>query len=271
MNQSHLQNSGEIIFTVVVAAFVFVMLVGFIVVFILFYQRKRSAHMQEITAVKTKFHETLLQAKLEVKEQALQHIAYELHDNLGQVASLIKIHLNTLQFEGDATAKQKIEDTKDLVRLLITDLKSLSISLNSDHVVQHGIVAALENEVRRLNKIGQFEITLEKQNTVPILDTNTAIILYRMVQEILNNSIKHSNAKRVNIVLRAIENLFTLVYKDDGVGFEMEEKIKSGGSGLTTLQNRSKSINATLTIQSAPETGTIISIELPSYATGQPH
>src|SRR6185369_2788812 len=103
--------NDEVIFTIVVTAFILISLVGFIVTFILFYQKRRVSHINEITSVTAKFQETLLQSQLEIKEQTLKHIAYELHDNLGQIASLIKINLNTLRLEDSENSAKKIEET----------------------------------------------------------------------------------------------------------------------------------------------------------------
>ncbi len=223
MNQNPTQNNEEVVFAILIAAFVLILLVSFIVVFILYYQKRRHAHVNEMNSVKIKFQQTLLESQLEIKEQTLQHIARELHDNLGQVASLIKINLNTLQLD-DKKAIQKVEDTKELVRELISDLKSLTMSLNGDRVSQLGIAKCLEMEVERLNKTGLFEASLDQQGALPLIDANTTIILYRMVQEIINNAVKHSNAKHINISLVASENLLNLVCRDDGKGFEVEKK-----------------------------------------------
>ena len=230
-----------------------------IVVFVLQYQKKHRSHLLQ----KKMLLQTLLQSQLEIKEQTLQHIAHELHDNLGQVASLIKINLNTLQLGDKEKAEQKIEDTKDLVRDLIADLKTLSTSLNGDRVVQLGIARGLKSEVERLNRIGYFEASLTEKGNTPELEANRTTILYRMVQEVLNNIVKHSGARRINISLNTVENILTLVCSDDGVGFNYSEKIASGGSGLLNLQNRAKLINARLLINSEPGNGTTISIELP--------
>jgi two-component system NarL family sensor kinase len=262
MNQSRTQNSEEIVFAVLIAAFVLILLVSFIVVFILYYQKRRNAYVSEMDSIKTKFQQTLLESQLEIKEQTLQQVARELHDNLGQVASLIKINLNTLQLD-DAKAIQKVEDTKELVRDMITDLKLLTISLNADRVSQLGISRCLELEVERLNKTGLFEAFLEQEGPIPTIDANTTIILYRMVQEIINNSVKHSAAKQIKISLATVENLLILVCRDDGTGFDEAEKIKSGGSGLTNLRNRARLIKAKFSIQSSRENGTSVTIELP--------
>ncbi len=221
------------------------------------------AHIAEMNSVTTKFQQTLLQSQLEIKEQTLRHLAYELHDNLGQVASLIKINLNTLQLDDRAKATQKIEDTKELTRQLITDIKSISVSLNGDLIAKIGLLKGIENEIEKLTKTGEFITELKTEGTPVVLNENTTIILYRMTQEIINNIVKHSGARHINFFISSSENLFTLVIHDDGVGFSLNEKLSSGGSGLHNLKSRAELIHAQFTIQSAPGEGTKICIELP--------
>lgn len=247
---------------IVTGIIVTLLFVAFIVSFLLLNQKRHFLYLKEKQEARNKFEEMLLQSQLEIKEQTLQHIANELHDNLGQIASLIKINLNTLQLQGPDAA-QKVEDTKELVRLLITDLKFLSLNLNSERISQLGIAIALENEVERLKKTGQFETQFLQEGVIPTLDPNTTVILFRMAQEIINNTVKHSSANQVIISLKAIGNLFKLSFHDNGLGFNKEEKIRSGGSGLMNLQKRAKLIHAKIFIESNPGIGTTISIELP--------
>jgi len=253
----------DIVISIIAGSLLFFLLCVFIVAFSALYLRKKQQYKIEKQQLQSQFSQTLLQSQLEIKEQTLQHIGYELHDNLGQVASLIKINLHTIQLDDAVKARQRIEDTKELVRQLITDLKSLSVSLNSDRAAEQGIEKSLETEQERLNKTGQFEVLLEKEGSIPVLDANTTIILYRMAQEILNNMVKHSGAKNIRILLRSEQKSLALIFIDDGVGFDLEEKIKSGGAGLLNLQSRAKILNAQLSIQSVPEKGTTISIQMP--------
>jgi hypothetical protein len=242
----------KLYYIIIVGSFVFFLLTFFIVYLSIVQNQKKTFYKQELS-----------KAQLEIKEQTLKHIAFELHDNLGQIASLIKINLNTLQLDDAEKAAEKIEATKELTRQLITDLKSLSISLNSDRISQLGLVKGLHDEAERLNRTGLFTAVLEITEPIPLLPENSTIILYRMVQEVLNNMVKHSQATQVFISLQVVENLFTLVIRDNGVGFNPEDKMKSGGSGLLNLQSRARLIQATFSIQSSPGEGTRISIALP--------
>lgn len=240
------------------------LLLGFFIIFLsVIYTRRQVKNRKEKMRMQSEFSSALLQTQLEIKEQTLQQISTELHDNLGQIASLIKINLNTIQLSDPAKTEEKIEDTKDLTRRLITDLKSLSLSLGSENIIRAGLEKSIQAEVERLNKIGHFTAIFSQEGIPVLLDKDKAVILYRMVQESLNNIIKHSNAKNIHVLLKGEEKLFTLAVNDNGTGFNVNEKMSNGGSGLHNLHNRAKLIGAQLSIQSSPEAGTIITIGLP--------
>lgn len=236
----------------------------FILLLSILYSRRQSRNRIEKRLMEQHFSQTLLQSQLEIQEQTLQHISHELHDNLGQVASLIKINLNTISLNDREKAEERLEDTRELTRQLIADLKGLSVSLGGQRIAQLGLGRALEIEVQRLNKTGAFEATYAQDGVVPKLDSDKATILYRMAQECINNMVKHSQATKVEVNLKSDENLITLVLSDNGVGFELEEQLQSNGAGLKNLHNRAQLINASLSIASTPGKGTYISIQLKS-------
>ncbi len=249
----------EIYYAVIITSvFVFV-LIGIIIYALLLYLKRKRNHLVD----KAVFKQTLLSSQLEIREQTLRYIGKELHDNLGQVASLIKINLNTLQLTDLQKATEKIENTKDLTRQLIADIKSLSVSLGGDRIIQKGLIKAVEIEVDRLNKIGQFVASFSVQDAIPFIDNDTSVILFRMVQEVLNNMVKHSNAKHIDVTAGITGNLFILALNDDGDGFEIKEEMNSGGAGLQNLYNRAGLIKAQLGINSTLNKGTHISIALP--------
>ena len=246
----------------IITIFLLVIATG-IIMLVLVYQKRQVQYLSEKEQLKVQFEKELFQSQIEIQEQTLRHISRELHDNLGQVASLIKINLNTLQLADTEKASEKIEDTKHLTRQLIADIKALSVSMGSDRIVQTGLAKAIETEVERLNKTGEFTATYGLQGAMPAIDNDKAVILYRMAQEVLNNIIKHSKAKQINVLLQVSKNLFTLAFSDDGVGFNAAEKLNSSGAGLRNLTSRALLINAQLTIRSTAENGTNITIELP--------
>ena len=257
--------------TIVAVAVVFIFFVLLLLLRIVVkYQRNNFRHFLEKQQIEAEFSQTLLQSELETKEQTMQQIARELHDNIGQLASLIKLNLHTLKFDDKSDSVQKVEDTKELVRQLILDVTSISTSLNNERVSKLGIITALENEVDRLNKTGIFLARLEQVGPSPTLEGNTIVILYRMAQEIINNIVKHSKAKQVVVSLKTTNTSFELAFSDDGEGYDVPWAMKSGGSGLTNLQSRAKLIQARVMINSTPGNGSSTSIELP-ITLPEPH
>lgn len=250
-------------YSIILFSFFVLLLITIILIAAILYHNRRKKYLQETALLRSQFSQTLLQSQIEIKEQTLQYISRELHDNLGQIASLIKINLNTLQLHDSIKANEKIEDTKDLTRQLIADIKSLSVSMGNDRILQTGLANAIKAEVDRLNRTGEFTATFTISGTMNVIDNDKSVILFRMAQEVLNNMVKHSRATQLTINLSFTEKLFTLALSDNGIGFNVEEKLRSLGAGLRNLTARAILINATLHIKSLSGNGTTITIELP--------
>jgi len=250
---------------IVVTIIVLLIAVVFIFMLVSFANKRKRSFMQEKQNLQLLFNEQLLQSQLETQEQTLQLISTELHDNLGALASLIKINLLTIPSDNSTKAAQKLEDTTDLTRQLIADIKSLSVSLSSDRISRKGFYQSLATEVDRINKTGQFNATLSLGEKLPELNNDTAIILYRMVQEVLNNMVKHSKAQDISVELCYKNSCFNVRISDNGIGFNVNEKIQDGdGAGLYNLQKRAGMIGALFSITSSAGKGTSVSIELPA-------
>lgn len=247
--------------TGVIAAY-FLLLLVFVLILFLVVRYRRKKKENELLA--EQYKQALLQAELEIKEQTLLYLGQELHDNLGQIASLIKINLNTLPAIPITGVSEKIEATKDLVRQLILDIKQLSLSLNSDRITRTDFRTLLQNEIDKLNRTGIWQAELMISGEPPVIEENQTLILLRMTQEVLNNMIKHSEGNMVTIHLTSYETHITLAFKDNGKGFDPELAKKSTGSGLLNLERRAKLINADFKIESQPGAGSLFVIQLPS-------
>ncbi|MBL6447928.1 hypothetical protein JMN32_16550 [Fulvivirga sp. 29W222] len=254
---------SDIVIAITAGSLLLFLLCTFIVAFTLVFVRKRQQHKIEKQQIKEQFSKNLLEAQLEIREETLRHIGYELHDNLGQIASLIKINLNIIDLDAREKAEEKLGETRNLIRKLIADIKELSISLNSDRVVSTGLFKGLKGEVERIKKLGLHEVTFDcdVKNIEP--NPHKTIILFRMSQEILNNALKHSNATSISVWAEVSDDFLTLIFKDNGVGFNVDKAVNHGGSGLLNLKTRAKLIHATLKVNSTAHTGTEIIINVP--------
>lgn len=257
-----MQTSNEILIVVITGSFIVLVMAIFIVISLFLYQQRHYRHVKEKEQLSAEFAQTLLQSQIEIQEQTLSYVGKELHDNLGHTASLIKINLNTIGDLHERHIIQKIENAIELTRQLITDIKVLSMNLSGDRVNEKGFIAAVKNDIKRIGDAGIFDILLEIDDNFPAIAPDKAVILYRMVQEILNNIIKHSAAKKIHITFYHGEKNAILELRDDGIGFDNELLVNGKGAGLLNLQSRARLINAIVDIQTKKGEGTVVTIEL---------
>jgi signal transduction histidine kinase len=240
---------------------------GVIISFVFLYQRKRYHHRQEVIELQETFTKEMLHSKNEIQEQTLRQIAAEIHDNFNPTLSVINLNLADVIKVVDDPVKGAVSYTKDIVKQLIADMRALSNSLNSDHVSRIGFTRSLQKFVDHLRKPGIFTINFQKTGEEYRLSTDKEIILLRMCQEILNNIVKHADAKKIDINITYGILSFKIEIKDDGKGFDVAavsaDPDKQDSNGLRNLRNRAEVINAELIINSQPGEGTTIIIDLP--------
>lgn len=259
-----MQNGTEKIVVLVVLGSLFT--IGLTLFATAFFQRRLRRQLQSV-AMREAYQQELLRSQLEVQEQAIQTVGRALHDNLGQVLSLIKINLNTLTNSLDQPASEKLLRTKDLVNQAIADVRSLSKSLTADNRLGAGLAAAIGQELDAVRKTGVVETAFYQRGDEQRLDPQQKLILFRIVQESLQNALKHAQAKNITVSLDYSAGGLTLTVADDGVGFDPEKIApQSGGehgSGLANIQNRARLIGAEATIRSAVGRGTTTTLILP--------
>jgi signal transduction histidine kinase len=254
----------EAVIGVLVIIILLTIAAAFIAVLTAHASRKAQLFAREKENLALHYNEQVLKSQVEIQEQTLQQVSRELHDNIGQIASLIKINLFTIDMADQQQALVKIENTRDLTRQLIADLRAVSASLNSDQVMQSGIAGMLEQEAEKLNKTGVYKASFSQNAAIPQLPDDHLLILYRMSQEIINNIIKHSGATHIGISVDNGEKGCIIRFTDDGKGFDVAAARNSGGAGLQNLQKRAAMINAGLMINSDAGRGTVTIISLPA-------
>lgn len=247
----------DIITTIVTGTLLFGLLSVFIIYFILLYRKSQTKLYFE----RERRKQELLRAEVEIKEQTLVNVSREIHDNLGQAAALVKINLNLVSKNISAEDQQKVEESIDLMKKLIGDMRSLSASLNGDTIRRKGIVAMLEQDVERINKLGYVEVKFYHPAEKITLDADQLVILYRMIQELFTNTLKYAKAKQIMLKLEETKENVMVTYTDDGIGFDFQEALNKG-SGLTNIHDRCQLIGGELTFQSEENIGVQVHISL---------
>jgi len=235
-----------------------ILFVASILVLFRAYQVRKIKHIKE----RQFLQHALLKTQIEIQEQTLKTISQEIHDNVGQVLSLAKLNLNTLNMEG-GNKEQKIESSIQLVSKAINDLRDLSRSINGDKIAELGLQDAIENELKIIANTGQFATDLIVSGEPYKLQPQHEMVLFRIVQESLNNTLKHSKAKNIFIAIHYKPTLFEMAINDDGIGFNAAQlEAMETGIGLNNMKNRASLIGALFSISAQPGTGTSIIIQL---------
>ena len=244
------------------------LLMGFIVAILFLYQRRQHRQERELTVLKDQYNNELLRSQLEIQESTFRTIAQELHDNIGQVLSVIKLSLSIASVEKTHPAYEGIQSCREMLNKAIYDMSDLTKSLHSDRIAQIGIAEAIRFELDILRRSNLLEVDFSVEGEPFFLDEQKSIFLFRMFQEMINNILKHAHATRLIVsVIYSIDNNFVLKAEDNGIGFNAEKKQEqissSNGIGLKSLKNRARLIGAQVLIDSKPAKGTAITVTLP--------
>ncbi len=215
---------------------------------------------------KTLHEKDILQQIVGAQEDERRRIARDLHDQLGQQLTGLKLKLETISHADDAIQlADKIREMQEIAASIGESVDFLAWELRPAALDDLGLLAALEVYVREWSRISKIKAEfyssgLKNTRLAPTSETN----LYRVAQEALNNVLKHSKASKVSVLLERRNDSVILIIEDDGTGFDPEDKIvKSGGIGLTGMIERAALIGGTLHIESNIEQGTTIYVRIP--------
>ncbi len=224
------------------------LVVTVIILFSVFSTRKNKLLFEQATE-KENFNKELTKTQIEIREETLRHISWELHDNIGQLMTLAKIQVQML-----GEKPENLDEASETIGTAINELRSLSKMINPEALNKMSLPDALTLEIERFNRLKFIKSTI-KISGIPInFDTQREIIIFRILQEFFSNTIKHSKAKNLDVILKYSDDNLIIKAIDDGVGFN--SKTPKAGIGLTNMTNRAKLINATLVITSENIAGT---------------
>jgi signal transduction histidine kinase len=254
----------EVSIVLVTGSIVFLVLTGILVFIILFYQKRRFQHARKLMEMEKTYAQTLLESKLEIQEETFRMISQEIHDNIGQVLSFVKLNLNTLSINGGEKDEEKLQQSKGLLTQAIQDLRDIAKTLDSDYVMEMGMTGAIEQQLTFLGKSGQFSTAYREEGMPYRLDVQKELVGFRVVQELLNNIIKHAGASEIGVLVRYNPNSLAVDIRDNGGGFALADAVPGRGLGLRNMVGRMQLIRGQIMIGRMPEGGSLATIELPT-------
>jgi len=240
----------------------FVLLVAIIFFMIIGQNRRRYRYTNEKKEREHQFKNELLNTQIELQEHLLNEVSREIHDNVAQVLSLVKMNLFSIRkISPDERAQELSHSSSRLIDQAIDDLRNISHKHNADHLRKIGLKEALHEETRYVNNTREANVNLELFGECYSLSPDDELLAYRIAQEALHNCLKHAKARSITVALVYESHQLTLNISDNGVGFDLTQKSK--GIGLKNISSRVAFYSGNINIITAPGKGCTLEVQIP--------
>jgi two-component system, NarL family, sensor kinase len=231
----------QIYLIVAVAIVTMLVMAGAIILFVVFYQKRMIQEQMKRQVMESEFQQKMLQAELESQETERRKLASDLHDSIGGMLSTIRVGISTMgRLLPDP---QSIDQTKQMLDDTITLVRRISRDLMPSTLEKFGLIHALNELCERFQNTSHIRISFHEKGIFTPLDKNRELMIFRIVQELLNNAVKHSQASEINVTLGVQDNLVVRV-EDNGIGFDAEAIKRDAhgtkGLGLFNIDNRAR-------------------------------
>ncbi len=247
----------ELIIFIVIANIILLVFIGGAVAFIFQFRKRKIVHEAEKEQIAQIHREEMLSSQVETQAKTMKAIGREMHDNVGQKLTLASIYTNQLH-----NLDPKIDQISKLLNESLQDLRQLSKSLVQPHLAQSDLIALLHEEATQINLSGFTKLLIKTDLKSIELDFETKNGIFRILQEFIQNSLKHAKCKQIQIKICQLSDKIEIVIEDDGKGFDIENR--SNGIGLSNMKRRAKEIGAEFEFNSEIGRGTKMALRLRS-------
>jgi signal transduction histidine kinase len=256
-----MQNNEELKLALLIALIAMLMMAFFVISFVMYYQKKKFEEEKKINDIEKNYNRLLLDTALNSEETERRRIAQDLHDDIGTMLSLTKLSLNQLSKliggSGNEKEDQIMRKSQSLVEETILHVRRITRDLVPTTLERFGLLEAIEEFIHKLEEDNNLVISFQSNTEeFPRQGQKLELTLYRIMQELVNNAIKHASCTKIDISLEINDQLIGLRVTDNGVGFD-PEKIKENnlaGLGLLGIESRLAIVNGFVQYEK-PETG----------------
>lgn len=258
--------SNHIIVQVIIITLTFLLAAAFLIWYVALNNKRKRKHNEEKKKLQAEFETELIKTQMEVQEQTLQTIASDIHDNVGQLLSLTRLTLSTVNItEHPQKAEQKVTASLDLLSTAITELRQLASLLHAENILAGGLEHALTKELEWISQSDRYQVacTVSGRREKEI-DPQKELIAFRLIQELFSNIIKHADATVIRINYNYQPDEVHIQISDNGKGFDVADRIKNPrGLGVANFFRRARLIGARFTIESEKGKGTTAILTIP--------
>lgn len=231
------------------------------------YKRKQLQQKAELAAEVARQKEIRTRSIIEAEEKERRRIAQDLHDGVGQILSAAKLNLSALESKIKLTAqdqKDAYKNALDLIDDSVKEVRAVSHNMMPNTLIKLGLASAIREFITKIGNVADLKVDLEIVGLDQRIDESIETVLYRVVQEIVNNIIKHAKANHISLQLIKHEKEITIMIEDNGVGFDTEKIHTFEGIGLKNIISRIEFLNGTVHFDSGKGRGTNVVIEVPA-------
>lgn len=261
-----MSQTNQYVVLIIYAALLLILVVFAVAMHLLVAKHKARSYKVQLQQAAQKFESELLKAKLELQEEVFLNVSGEIHDNVGQVLSSIALNLQCIT---NPCLKEKeksiINLSIDRIHSTTNDLKHLSRMLNGSSIEKIGLVEAIKRELMylRLNDRLNIHFTHPEKKEMPVLSGSQVLLLFRIAQEAIQNTIRHADATQliVEIGCTIDKSILEMKISDNGIGLPNNADSKSG-MGLLSIRERAKMLSAEIEIGGRPSFGCVVALSL---------
>lgn len=235
-----------------------------IIIFMVLYQRRMLEHRMSIQAAETKHQQELFYGTLEAIEGERKRLARDLHDEVGASLSVMRLLVNEVATfaEKPSELEKSSSKYKTIIDNTIDNVRRISNDLLPQGLEEFGLEYAVEGLCEKIMDVSDIEVRLSRKDVKNINNT-ISLAVYRLLQELLNNAVKHSEASLIEINIRKHNSDLLLSYSDNGKGFNFNEAYQKRSLGLKNIETRTKVLNGTAKFETRPNAGLKVEIQIP--------
>ncbi|MCB9044333.1 MAG: hypothetical protein H6554_11320 [Chitinophagales bacterium] len=229
------------------------------------YQRKAYESKERLAQIEKEKEREILKASINAQEQVRRKIGADLHDDLGPSLSIIKFNLGRKQYELKDRPKisEELANLSSKIDEVIFKVRNISKEIETITVDKLGLEAALIELIEQTQKLVPIQINYEVAPHLPVLSREISLNVIRIIQELISNTIKHSEAQSINLNVGNTDKMFFFQYSDNGIGIDQSKLDNKPGIGLKNIQARSNALRAKINFHSALNEGVNFSFEIP--------
>lgn len=230
-----------------------------IIFFFILYQRRLFAQQERLRQLELDNQKELLRTTIQAEESERKRIANDLHDSIGSLLSTTRLMINQLNQSSEPQGYQELKtEATGLIDETIATIRTITRNLSPPSLEQLGLIAAIEELCRRIRDLGGVHITFSYDQNIRI-EPHQEVALFRVIQELINNTLKHAEATEIYIRASFSPLELQLSYQDNGKGFDWTDRKEisrsTGGLGLASIEGRVNAINGSLQFKSQKNEG----------------